>query len=519
MPDHAFPKYAFLGANQFTLRRSASGPRSRSAYPWLVNERHRSPKPVHDKSLMSGFSAALREGDFLDNRAIELAGAAVWLPYGMELRRLFDNFVSERYDHHGLKEFHYPTLVPHHTFTPLKQLYDLDNKILLVGTQQEIDAGRPRGALSPTGEATIYRHWADYIGLTGLPLRMYRNATYFRPISHQAGMGIFNSMEAGGVFEFHAAYASRSWIEAEINAYHAMLEDILEHYRVERIWSLRPPWTNNAAVSVHTFGVDTLLPGGTSLQVAAIYDQDTVFSKIFGICVPPHKNEEYTRQVAGYCSRRLLMSRLYGAYGAFGKLFLHSNMSPLQVGVIFHIRDSAQSELTALAKELRGEHNLRISIRVCRDPAEVNSERKMLNAKGVPLVAIVQDRRFASDPFNVVVIRGDNLQEFRVALGDLGKSCAELIVGALKEVDHQSDMAIADLFSSGFGEPVERLDQIRDAGRIVSLIPLTFEESAVRAVENKGAGEILGFVRDEVERGCVHTGKRTPGLAVFCRRF
>ena len=214
------------------------------------------------------FAAALKEAGIADNRAINLYGATVWLPYGMRLRNEFERQVSQTYERFGFEPFAYPSIVPDSVFKPLENLYDLKDKVLRIGTDSEVASGRHRAALSPTGEATIYFHWSSYIREAGLPLRMYRNATYFRPVRHQAGMGLFNAMEATGVFEFHAAYADESCLESEVATHLRMLDEVFASFHIPRIWSLRPRWTNNMAASSRTLAADTLLPTGTSLQIA-----------------------------------------------------------------------------------------------------------------------------------------------------------------------------------------------------------------------------------------------------------
>lgn len=468
---------------------------------------------------MREFSTALLDAEILDHKSVNLQGASIWFPYGMELRRSFDNVVGDTYRKSGIEEFHYPSLVPESIFSPLDGLYSLKNKTLLVGTEEEMQRNEPRGVMSPTGEATIYHHWSKYLRNRTLPFRMYRNATYFRPVSHQAGMGIFNAMEATGVYEFHAAYANREPIDSELNRYQQMLQGIFSHFRLPVVWSLRPSWTNNGAISVGTYGADTILPNETSLQIGALYDQDSIFSKRFGIFSNLSGSREPTKQIAGYCSRRVLTSQLMTACSAFGHLFIHPSFAPIQTAIIFHRKTTDQRIWNEFSEAVSTAKDVRLSVNVEESPKRLTQFVKKMSDKGVPLIAVIQDKRTENDQYCLILIRSDLKREAKVRFSSLNEFPIALIKSALTKISSDSDITFAKYFEDRVTE-VDEIDDLKkkDFANLI-VLPLSIDEQSVRQLESSINGEILGFIQAETLKKCAIRGDKVYSRAILCRRF
>lgn len=476
-------------------------------------------KGTNFSGSLRDFSTALLNGEILDHKTVMLQGASIWLPYGMELRRQFDNVVGETYRRAGIEEFHYPSLVPESIFRPLDGLYNLKNKTLLVNTEEEMQRNEPRGVMSPTGEATIYHHWSKYLRNRPLPFRMYRNATYFRPVSHQAGMGIFNAMEATGVYEFHAAYANRDPINAEIANYQRMLQSIFALFRLPVVWSMRPPWTNNGAISIGTYGADAILPNETSLQIAALYDQDSIFSRRFDIRSAVSGSNEPTKQIAGYCSRRVLTSQLMTAWSAFGHMFVHPSFAPVQTAIVFHQKTTDERTWTTFSNAVTSSGEMRVSVSSEESPKKLTQTVKRLSDKGVPLIAVIQDKRAEDDQYCLILIRSDLKKEVKVRFPSLSEFPMALLKCALEKIASDSDITFDNYFKRRISE-VESLDELRknNLANLV-VIPLTFDEKSVKELESSINGEILGFVLADEEKKCAINGDNTYSRAVLCRRF
>ena len=199
---------------------------------------------------LGDFSAALARAGILDNRVVDLPGSVVAPPDGVELLNLFRERVHSIYRAHGLQEYEYPLLAPTASLLPVSELLDLDGMLLYAS--EEPGAGSADVVLSPTGEATIYSHWAKIVrSRRDLPIRMYRRARYFRPVSRgrHAGRGVFYAMEHDDIFEFHCAYGSSEELREELPRHWTLLQDVVRALHVPALWSTRPPWTNRHEVA------------------------------------------------------------------------------------------------------------------------------------------------------------------------------------------------------------------------------------------------------------------------------
>ncbi len=137
------------------------------------------------------FASALREASLFDNRSLGIPGAVIALPLGQQVTRLYWELVRHHYDAAGLQEYDYPFLAPPSYQQEFDKVFPSQDKVLFVGTLKEFEANHPRALLLPTGESLIYNHWARTVrSETDLPIRMYRQARFFRPWAKRSS-GIF----------------------------------------------------------------------------------------------------------------------------------------------------------------------------------------------------------------------------------------------------------------------------------------------------------------------------------------
>lgn len=512
-----FPGYGFLELQQY--RFGTSSPVSHSSdIKW-------EPDPgaaqyTYKALSLKEYANYLNAADILDNSAINLAGAAVWMPYGLKLRKIFDQFISDVFEAYGLSQFNYPSLLPADMYDPLAGLYDLTNKMLCTGTEEEINNRKYRAVLSPSGEAPIYTHWSKYIKGRKLPLKMFSNSVYFRPVGHQAGMGIFNSAEASGVFEFHAAYEDRSHIDKEIVSYQLMLEEVFTFFRIHRIWSLRPRWTNNAAVSLYTFGADTILPNNTSLQIGAIYDQDSIFSERYNIYTSKDGTKNFTKQISGFCSKRLLLCQLMIAGSVMGRFFIHPHFSPLQTAIIFQKKTMPAGDIDQTIEKIKSALHLRHTFDVCDTPDGAGKLYNHYRSKGVPLIVRIQDRRDRQDRYKIILYRNDNGAGYGMLTDDIMPVLPGLISVAISDIIAYSDEKTDNYFHSKFtGDIITTEAEMHSSSQMVKTFPLSFTEANVRYIEQTNKGEIIGFVRTGSNYKCILTSGNVNTLGILCRRF
>lgn len=502
--------------------RAASGQRAKpgcSDYlPWQETATFQ--KAFSDLNLTK-FAQLLKKADIVDNRAIDLSGSSIWLPYGIKLRRLYEDFISGKYEENGLAEYQYPSLVPYSIFQPIESLYNFENKLLRIQTRRDVESPDQDTILSPTGEASIYSHWRTHIKEKGLPIRMFRKASYYRPIRRKSGMGIFNSPESTGVFEFHAAYLEQKEIPPEIDRYQIMLSEIFDHLMVPYVWSLRPKWTNNHAVSNGTYGADTILPNGTSMQIGSIYDQGRIFSERYDIYKKVDGQKKYTEQIAGYCSCKALLSQIYTMSFLSNRFLIQPRIAPVRAAVIFKQGDFDENSCKDFVAGLENEPKHRYKLFVLKIADKSKSIMREMNDKGVPLIVVVNGKRSEKDCYQITFYRQDKGEEAKIKLERLDRAdFYRHIEDVLSDIETYCMQKCSDYMNEKFMQAyIQDKKNLMSSSSDIRLFPLVCEENQIKEIEGELSGEIIGFVEDDRDAQCILTGKMVRERAIFCRRF
>jgi hypothetical protein len=473
--------------------------------------------PAHDgadKPTLGDLSRRLADAGIMDLRSIDAPGAVVVMPWGVELVRQFRAGVEHRYEAAGYEPHMFPHVAPESIYAPAVEMSPEVQQFLLVADREGLAAGRARGVLAPTGEAMIYHHWARTVRSRGdLPVRLYREATYFRPTATgrgRAGRGVLRPLEAPDVHEFHCAVADEQDVRDELRSALAMVDGVLRDWRAPVLWSVRPPWTNNGQLYRAAFGADTLLPTGETVQVGVVYDQGRVFSRAYNIRVRDIRPSTYPLHVTGCVTRRVVLAHMFGSDTARG-FALHPAVSPVQV----HLRGSAD-ELNALKARLaeRG-------VRVRSEPAsgrKLAAVQRRAVARGIPAHVLVQAPRRPGDLVRVVV--GDawgTEQELHVAWPGGVDSIVEVIDELLRAVAESHDGATRARWSAVRRATLSQADSVVRAGG-VAIVALDPSAAAVARVEKLVPGEVLGLVRAEVPVRCAVTEAIVHSYAAVGRR-
>jgi prolyl-tRNA synthetase len=478
-------------------------------------------RPTAVAPTLGDFSAALARAGILDNRAVGLAGSVVALPYGVELLNLFRDRVHAVYREHGLEEHEYPALAPVSCMRPVEELFDLDGRILLAAPRGDADGREPDVALLPSGEAVIYTHWAKTVSKRrDLPLRMYRRARYFRPVSRgrHAGRGVFYAMEHDDIFEFHCAYAHRDEQRAELPGHWEVLKRVARALHVPVLWSTRPPWTNHRAVADWAIAGDVPLPIRATTQVAALYNQGTRFSRPFGVGFREHGEMHHTVQLCGYVSRRMLLVHLLLGMTPAGGFSLHPDVAPVQVALLARPTDGSHE---AVVRTVAGELSaaaIRLRLSVLDPAAPIATALDTWTARGTPLVVMLIGAP-GGESLKIVVRRSDSEEEAVLAAGAGGSELTALCRELLEEIGASWRRNVERFVAARVTE-VDDAESVRQAleERLVAVCPLAAEERAVTEVDGWGPGEVLGFCRGEAQRDCVATGRAVETVALVSPR-
>ena len=286
------------------------------------------------------FAQRLSAAEILTTHPGMLSGAQVLLPYGVKLIERMMGEVCRVYEEHGLERYEYSTVVPTSNITAVRDVLDIEEKVVYIGEKQDFRENKPAAALCPSGEEVIYAHWKHIVrDRRNLPIRMYRRASYFRP-RRGSGQSVFRSLEARDVMEFHLCLAGETERLEAADGLVTMLRSLLDTLAVPSIFSTRPLWGNRDEVSLCTVGVDTPLPTGSTIQSGCLYHQAQLFSKALAIGMREGGKIVHTHHLTGAVSRRLLFIHLLLGMSSDGALLLHPNVAPEQVSVVFQATEA-----------------------------------------------------------------------------------------------------------------------------------------------------------------------------------
>ncbi|MGW9119946.1 hypothetical protein ACWGRV_25540 [Streptomyces sp. NPDC055663] len=462
------------------------------------------------------FAEVLHRTGVLDSRSIALPGATVVLPYGVRIVERFADLVKSSLRQAGYDEYDYPFLAPADIYRPTAELFDVEDRLLYAADRAGLAAGHPRAVLSPTGEATVYTHWARLVRHeSDLPIRSLRRARYFRPMptGSRSGRSVFKAMEAGDVFEAQACFADRPAAESEYRALGEALKRVAADYTVPVLWSDRPREGNNGAVADASVGGDVPLPTGASVQVGCLYDQGQRFSRAYGVAVRSHGERRFTHHVTAAITRRLVLAHLLLGLRSDRSLCLSPRTAPDQVGLIAFTPE-ARTAAARLADALTA-----TGIRVAAGSDAPRRDAGLWQSRGVPLLAYVAAPRAAGDTCRIVLVRADTRQEWQLLLDDPTQA-----VAAVRTALDTVDRALITELNAYVGRRhvhVTVADDARQAlaERSVVVAPLDPNPSALAEVASWHSGEVLGTRTDGVARRCVVTGAPTQGLAYLSSRI
>ncbi|GEM_PF-6264413 len=493
------------------------------ALPWRAPAEHPAPPVAQTASARTGwvdlgaFAAALRRADVLDVEPIAIPGAVVVLPYGMAILRRFEELVRNHYCPAGYEEYDYPLLAPAQAMEPTRQLLDLQGRLLHVGTDTDWANGTSRMVLTPTGEASVYTHWAGIVRNRGdLPIRMYRRARYFRP--SDAGRSIFRSVEAADVYEFHACLATAEEAGREFATALDMVRRLCAAAHVPVLWTSRPLWTNNCRVSATTLGGDAPLPNGSTLQVGCLYDQGQRFSQQYGIAWRSDSTRMYTHHVTGAVTRRLVLAHLLLGLDSAGDLLIHPSLVPVQVAAtLVGGTDAERAQAEETARALTG-LGLRVALDIGHDRRMAGRLHRMWQTRGVPLRIHLQPARHAGEGMRIVVVRADTREEAVLSpdrLTDLVEPLAASV--------HAVGVGYARRARGFTARQITTVASVADAravlaARGIARCHLAPTELAARAVSSWRSGEVLGWSPSNAESPCLVTGARTHAVAYLSPR-
>ncbi|GIE86819.1 hypothetical protein [Actinoplanes regularis] len=469
-----------------------------------------------DAFTLGQFAQALTAGDVLDSRTIALPGAMIMLPTGTRMINMFTDRVRRAATEAGFAEYDYPMLAPADVYAATELVFPVADRLLRVDDAR-FRGTAPRAVLSPTGEATVYTHWARVVRhRSDLPIRMWRQARYFRPMpaGTRSGRSVFRAMESTGVMEFQACFADQNEARAEFHALESLFRQVVADYGAPALWSTRPRWGNNTTVADRSIGGDVPLPGGATLQVASLYEQGQRFSRAYNVTIREDGVQHATWHATGALTKRLLLSQLLLSLRTDLTLCVPPHWAPDQVGLV--VFDAAAADASRQLASALSAHDVRV---VASSPGQGKVNDRRWRLAGVPVRCYVSAPRSPQDRYRVVIVRATDRWEYELAVGN-PEQAAQAVEAALDSVRE----VLADEIESYLACRVvatTTADETREVvtAGLVAEVPIAMDESAIATVATWQRGEVLGTVESDRNRLCALTGRRTRQVAYVSARL
>ncbi len=388
------------------------------------------------------FTQALKENDIIDVIENSISGSVVVQPFGLLLFRQINEIIRKKFSNFGMGEYQFPDIVNSDTFSPVYDLLSLKDKLLHVGNDEDFQNKNQRGTLCPTGEEIIYTYWQQKIkSAVYLPIEMFRQANFFRPSKGKHRGGLFQSMEAWDIFEFHCCY--EIFQEEKFISLQNMLAELTQELMLPVLWSDRPLISNNSKISLQTIAADTLLPIGKTLQVSAIYNQGQLMSKPFGIGYK--KNGQYinTAHITGFISRRAAYASLFTGLKKDNRFFIHPNLAPIQVALLYRAEANLENIINQL-KTLLINNNIRVSIDEIHEKDILIKKIKNLKKSSPCLIIIMRKKNDAGED-KVTMLNSLESSEKQVAFKDT-RDLADTISENLKTMGGIMKLLLTNIY-------------------------------------------------------------------------
>lgn len=472
-------------------------------------------RPDRIQPTMQSFNAWLALADIADIDAVDVPGAYVLLPWGVRLAEHFAVLVRALAALENYPEVAFPHVVRAHVFDPVSDLVDAERALLKVGDS----AGRERLVLSPTGEQQVYTYWARSLrAREHYPARVFQRTRYFRPTSshRRSGGGVFKSLEAVDVFEFHGCDLAEAVAESASELLSLRLAGFCARVGVPMIWSARPPWTNNGHLYSWCAGGDALLPSGQTVQVSGAYFQAQKYSRRFDIGVGRQSSRDYAWQHCGFVTRRLMWAALFNA--AARGTCLHPIIAPVEAVVLATDLSSTEAGLIASAIADTGLAGRRVHAELSLNKQQLNRQLKLWTQRKTPLVILI----FGSgagrhDVSRCVAMRGDSGRELQLQdLTQVGHFIPSVLEEIAATLERGGRLEVRDACASA--QSLRQVARTRDEAKI-AVAPIVGNERCIRALESEVRGEILGLTASLDDQACVVSGELSRLRAIIAPRL
>lgn len=320
----------------------------------------------------------------LSDKRYPIKGMNVWTPYGWKIMTMIDSYIRRELESTGHGEVNFPLLIPETEFKKEKEhIKGFDSEVYWVTRAGNNELDVPLVA-RPTSETAMYPMFSLWIrSHQDLPLKIYQIVNTFRYETKQTRA--FMRVREIHFFESHTCHVSEEDAQCQIEEDIRMLEEISRELCLPHFLLVRTDWDKFPGAH-YTVGIDTVMPGGRTLQIGSIHHYRTNFSVPYDITFEDLDGEhKHVHQTTFGMSERLL-GAVIGIHGDDKGLILPPPIAPYQVVVIPIISKKSGEEVLDVCRMVTDVLN-RSGIRTKLDNSDARPGAKYYEweMRGVPL--------------------------------------------------------------------------------------------------------------------------------------
>ena len=293
----------------------------------------------------------------LTDKRYPIKGMNVWTPYGWKIMRLVDSFIREELDDTSHDEVCFPLLIPETEFEKEKEhIKGFDEEVYWV-THAGLNELDVRLVMRPTSETAMYPIFALWVrSHTDLPLKTYQIVNTFRYETKQTRA--FIRVREIHFFESHTCHIDEEDAQRQVEENFEILENIMKKLCLSYLLLKRTEWDKFPG-AYYTVGIDTIMPGGRTLQLGSIHHYRDNFSVPFDIKYEDIDGSlKHVHQTTYGMSERLV-GAIVGVHGDDQGLVLPPDVAPIQVVIVPILAKGKSEEVMkqcyALRDKLRDE--------------------------------------------------------------------------------------------------------------------------------------------------------------------
>ncbi|HID71920.1 MAG TPA: proline--tRNA ligase [Thermoplasmata archaeon] len=346
----------------------------------------------------------------LSDKRYPVKGMNVWTGYGWKIMRNIDELIRKYMEETGHAEVCFPLLISRDMFQKEAEHIKGFNEEVYWVTHAGKNKLEVPLLLRPTSETAMYPMFSLWIrSHADLPLKIFQIVNTFRYETKQTRS--FIRVREIHFFEAHTCHVDFEDAERQIKEDLAVMRKLGRDLCLPYIVTKRPKWDTFPG-AFYTFGIDTVMPTGRSLQLGSIHQYKTNFSVPYEIKYEDREGEfKYVHQTTYGMSERLV-GALIGVHGDDLGLILPPKVAPYHA-VIIPIPSKGNLERVYKEARLLSEE-LASAFRVFLDMEDVRPGVKFFKweRKGVPVRIEIGIRDIEKG--EVVFVRRDSGERIHV---------------------------------------------------------------------------------------------------------